>query len=316
MKTFTSLSLGLSALVGQTYGHYIFERFTYGGVEFPVYQYIRPNTNYNSPVTDLTSDDLRCNQGGESGAGTEIITVQAGQPFSFTADTAVYHDGPLSMYMAKAPTTADAFDGSGQVWFKILDLGPTFNADGTSTWPLAQTYSYNIPPALPNGDYLLRIQQLAIHNPYPAGIPQFYISCAQVRVTGGGSGTPGPLVSIPGFITGTEPGYTVNIYTNFHNYTVPGPAVWAGQSGGGSGPVGPSSTTTARPTSSTTARPPPPTTTSTTLRTTTTTAGGSSPTGPTVPRYGQCGGQGWTGGTVCASPYTCTYSNAYYSQCL
>jgi hypothetical protein len=90
---------------------------------------------------------------------------------------------------------------------------------------MAASYTYTIPPSLPSGDYLLRIQQLAIHNPWPAGIPQLYISCAQIKVTGGGSGTPGPLVSIPGFITGTEPGYTVNIYNDFTNYTVPGPAV-------------------------------------------------------------------------------------------
>lgn len=36
----------------------------------------------------------------------------------------------------------------------------------------------------------------------------------------------------------------------------------------------------------------------------------------TAARWGQCGGTGWTGATVCASPYTCTYLNAYYSQCL
>jgi hypothetical protein len=36
----------------------------------------------------------------------------------------------------------------------------------------------------------------------------------------------------------------------------------------------------------------------------------------TAPVYGQCGGQGWTGATTCASGSTCTYSNAYYSQCL
>lgn len=40
-------------------------------------------------------------------------------------------------YMAKAPAAAVDFDGSGQVWFKILDLGPTFGA-GTVTWPLAR----------------------------------------------------------------------------------------------------------------------------------------------------------------------------------
>jgi hypothetical protein len=32
--------------------------------------------------------------------------------------------------------------------------------------------------------------------------------------------------------------------------------------------------------------------------------------------YGQCGGQGWTGATCCATGSTCTYNNAYYSQCL
>ncbi|RVD83201.1 uncharacterized protein DFL_007598 [Arthrobotrys flagrans] len=32
--------------------------------------------------------------------------------------------------------------------------------------------------------------------------------------------------------------------------------------------------------------------------------------------YGQCGGVGWTGPTSCVSGWTCTYSNAYYSQCL
>ena len=31
----------------------IFEIFTHGGVQYPVYQYIRENTNYNSPIIDL-----------------------------------------------------------------------------------------------------------------------------------------------------------------------------------------------------------------------------------------------------------------------
>lgn len=80
---------------------------------------------------------------------------------------------------------------------------------------------------------------------------QFYISCAQVTVTGGSGGTPSPTTKIPGHVKATDPGYTVNvsidatgittgntvlrscpiantslqIYNNFSNYTVPGPAV-------------------------------------------------------------------------------------------
>ncbi|KAG6853016.1 hypothetical protein C0991_007457 [Blastosporella zonata] len=40
--------------------------------------------------------------------------------------------------------------------------------------------------------------------------------------------------------------------------------------------------------------------------------------GPIVGEYGQCGGEGWTGGTTCYEPYVCTpqAGNPYYSQCL
>ncbi|CAA7260360.1 unnamed protein product [Cyclocybe aegerita] len=40
------------------------------------------------------------------------------------------------------------------------------------------------------------------------------------------------------------------------------------------------------------------------------------PNAPQQAHYGQCGGQGWTGPTVCQAPYTCTFSNQWYSQCL
>jgi hypothetical protein len=31
--------------------HYIFQQFSAGSTKYPVYKYIRYNTNYNSPVT-------------------------------------------------------------------------------------------------------------------------------------------------------------------------------------------------------------------------------------------------------------------------
>ncbi|KAF2972362.1 hypothetical protein GQX73_g1085 [Xylaria multiplex] len=56
--------------------------------------------------------------------------------------------------------------------------------------------------------------------------------------------------------------------------------------------------------------------TTTTLVTRTTTTAGPTTTACTVAKWGQCGGQGWTGCTVCAAGSTCTVGNAYYSQCL
>ncbi|KAG8679506.1 Exoglucanase 1, partial [Ceratobasidium sp. 395] len=52
------------------------------------------------------------------------------------------------------------------------------------------------------------------------------------------------------------------------------------------------------------------TTKTTSAPATTTTSSG------TAAHYAQCGGIGYTGPTVCASPYTCKYSSDYYSQCL
>lgn len=57
-------------------------------------------------------------------------------------------------------------------------------------------------------------------------------------------------------------------------------------------------------------------TTKTTTTTTTKTSSASATATGTAAHYGQCGGSGWTGPTVCESPYTCTYSNDWYSQCL
>ncbi|KAF7297497.1 Carbohydrate esterase family 15 protein [Mycena indigotica] len=58
-------------------------------------------------------------------------------------------------------------------------------------------------------------------------------------------------------------------------------------------------------------------TTSKSSGTTTTTSQPATGTGgATQQHWDQCGGQGWTGGTVCVSPYTCQVLNPYYSQCL
>ncbi|KAI3319880.1 lytic polysaccharide monooxygenase [Xylariaceae sp. AK1471] len=221
MKNFVSLAAASALAVHSVSAHYIFQTLTAGSTKFDTFQYIRKNSNYNSPVTDLASNDLRCNVGA-TGSTTDTIAMTAGESFSFTLDQAVYHQGPISIYMSKAPSAAKDYDGSGE-WFKIKDFGPTFSG-GSSSWSLLQTYTYQLPQCIENGEYLLRIQSLAIHNPWPAGIPQFYISCAQVKVTGG-SGTANPThVLIPGAFKQTDPGYTANIYSNFNNYTVPGPA--------------------------------------------------------------------------------------------
>ncbi|KAH9890765.1 glycoside hydrolase family 61 protein [Xylariomycetidae sp. FL2044] len=220
MKSFSSLITAAALAANGVSAHYVFQQLTTGSTQYGVFENIRENTNGNSPVTDLASNDLRCNVGA-NGTDTSTVAVTAGESFTFTLDTAVYHQGPISIYMSKAPSTASEYDGSGE-WFKIKDFAPDFSS-GTAVWDLSQSYTYEIPTCVQDGEYLVRIQSLAIHNPWPAGIPQFYISCAQVSVSGG-SGTASPATaSIPGAFSEEDPGYTANIYSGFTSYVVPGP---------------------------------------------------------------------------------------------
>lgn len=67
----------------------------------------------------------------------EIVSVTAGSQFTFTVDPDISHPGPLSFWMAKAPSgqTAATFDGKGNVWFKIDQDGPNGLGTDSITWP-------------------------------------------------------------------------------------------------------------------------------------------------------------------------------------
>lgn len=90
------------------------------------------------------------------------------------------------------------------------------------------TYPFTIPKSIPDGDYIIRAEQIALHQASQMNGAQIYIACAQVRVSGGGSGTPGPLVSFPGAYSQSDPGILVNLYAATTEYKAPGPAVWTG----------------------------------------------------------------------------------------
>ncbi|KAI8813159.1 glycoside hydrolase superfamily [Cladochytrium replicatum] len=59
-----------------------------------------------------------------------------------------------------------------------------------------------------------------------------------------------------------------------------------------------------------------PTTTTTTVRTSPTPGNGGGNGGSCSAKYGQCGGQGWSGPKCCQAGSTCQVSNPYYSQCV
>ncbi|KAI4870876.1 glycoside hydrolase family 61 protein [Hypoxylon rubiginosum] len=192
---------------------------------------VRQTANFqsNGPVTDVNSDAIRCYQRAAGGA-PDTTQVQAGGKVSWVAAPNIYHPGALSAYMAKVPSgqTAAAFDGSGKVWFKVYQDMPTASG-GQYTWPSngKSTIDFTVPQCLAEGDYLFRIEHVALHSASAAGGAQFYISCAQVHVSGGGSTSPTDLVSFPGAYKATDPGLMINIYNNGGKaYQPAGPSVF------------------------------------------------------------------------------------------
>jgi hypothetical protein len=149
--------------------------------------------------------------------------------------------------------------------------------------------------------------------------PEHYVSCMQVKVENGGSGTPGPVVQFPGAYKDTDPYATFSIYGGSRDFVFPGPAVWSsGGSGGGSsggseggnseGSEGGNSEGSEGGNSGGS-------------------EGGSdggeeganddtgSGGGSCSGMYGQCGGNGWTGATCCTTG-NCDVINEWYSQCI
>jgi hypothetical protein len=183
------------------------------------------------PVTDVSSEQIRCYELAP-GTASQTYTVNAGDTVGFTAMTSISHPGPLQFYMAKVPSgkTAATFDGSGSVWFKVYSQGATFSGGQMTFASSGKTQvTFPLPKSLPSGEYLLRVEHIALHSAGSTGGAQFYISCAQIKVENGGSGNPGPTVAFPGAYKASDPGVLINIYYPVPtSYTPPGPAVWTG----------------------------------------------------------------------------------------
>lgn len=271
----------------------------------------------NNPVTDVTSKAMECNVAGTK--ASKSITVKGGDKIAFQwhHDTnsasddiiASSHKGPIIVYASKA--------GSSYSWTKLWE-------DGLSNgkWAVDKLIagSYTGKPGqhdmtLPNlapGDYILRPEINALHEGNRQGGAQFYMECVHIKVEGSGTLQLPAGVSFPGAYSATDAGVLFDIYAGKTSYPIPGPKVWTGASSG-STPAAPAKTTTAAPA--------PAKTTAAAAKTTLTTVAKPAATKPatgagSVAKYGQCGGNGYSGATTCASGSKCTKQNDYYSQCL
>ncbi|TDZ22880.1 putative endo-beta-1,4-glucanase D [Colletotrichum orbiculare MAFF 240422] len=234
MKTFTTTMALLSA-VGTALGHATFQQLWVGSKDQGSTCARLPLSN--SPVTSVSSNDLRCNVGGAWGvsgvcevpAGSKVSVEMHEQPSDRACGRPAIggnHFGPVMVYLSKV-SDAKTADGSSS-FFKIGEYGYTV-ADKTWGTDVLNAncgkFEVTIPAGLTAGDYLLRAEAIALHTASQPGGAQFYMTCYQIRVSGGGSASPAG-VKFPGAYKASDPGIQVNIWGNgFTQYTIPGPAV-------------------------------------------------------------------------------------------
>ncbi|KAJ2355219.1 hypothetical protein IWW50_003495 [Coemansia erecta] len=246
MKSAFSLGSVLVLLAGFANAHTYLSKLTLDGVQESEGQCIRPYpVNRNFPVKDVLSTDITCGTGGVSSTASETCPVKAGSTITVEwhhdNDSAsddiidVSHLGPCMVYMAPLES-----NGSGDVWFKIFEDG--YDAS-TSTWCVNKIRANGgkldvpLPADIKSGDYLLRTEVIALHEAdtdyatNSARESQFYVNCAQLSVTDGGSAEPEGY-AIPGIYKSNSPGILFNLYSSFTSYPIPGPAVYVAGSGG------------------------------------------------------------------------------------
>ncbi|KAF2828463.1 hypothetical protein CC86DRAFT_287685 [Ophiobolus disseminans] len=226
--------LALAAYLSQALAHYNFDRLIVNGVPTSPYEYVRapgPLVS-NSPFTDVTHPDIRCNSGSFASASkTKTHPVTAGSTLGFTVRDVLGHPGPLFAYMSKSTVAnVSEYEGEGE-WFKIYEMGVKTYANYTvgATWHSDgwKSFSFVIPMDIENGQYLLRAEHVAVHGAGTVGGAQYYVGCAQIEVRGASGKKAAPVGRFPGMYNARDPGLFFSPYwPPLVNYTMPGVEVY------------------------------------------------------------------------------------------
>lgn len=240
------LALAAAALaIPSVSAHYTFNGLLVNGEQVGKnWQYIREHTRGYMPTFNseaATSDDFRCNKGAGSGANTDVYTVKPGDEIGFHVafGAKMGHPGPTQVYLSKAPGSVKEYDGSGD-WIKIhqgliCEENPQASDLSKGAWCLYDqtAITVKLPDTIPDGEYLLRAEHIALHRAHVNDGTEFYYSCAQIKVEGSSASSlpEGPTAKIPGVYKADDPAVTFSVWGGKTEYPyIPGIEVAAGGS--------------------------------------------------------------------------------------
>ncbi|KAL0570365.1 hypothetical protein V5O48_011595 [Marasmius crinis-equi] len=176
---------------------------------------------------------------------------------AFGAGSWVHAMGPIYTYIGSCNGDCKSVNAADIDWVKIQEDG----LDGgdiedklrsamaakpepyrtSGVWAMAKlvesgsTYTHTIPNGLKSGQYILRSEMVAVHNPLngdPTSGPQNYVACAQINIKNGGdvslpAGTKaGSLYASDGYLA------KYSVFDSPTSFNGDGPALWDGASSG------------------------------------------------------------------------------------
>jgi hypothetical protein len=235
MKTFSLLALA-GLLPSVTLAHYHFPHLIINGQVTGAHEYVREHDNGYMPSWDngnfVNSNDLRCNKGSlNHRTQPKTAKVTAGKDvigFATNVQAEIRHPGPIQIYLSRAPGDVREYDGSGE-WFKVWQLG---HRDGSTadpawlSWGLKQ-FTFKLPAEIPAGQYLMRIEHIATHQPYKGR--EFFLQCAHIEVVSSYTGkAPTNTFRIPGVYNRDQPFFQYDSWAQPQPTVcpMPGLAMW------------------------------------------------------------------------------------------
>ena len=174
--------------------------------------------------------DIICHK--EAKPVASAAKVAAGGSITLQWDTwPESHHGPVTDYIAPVSGDFASVDKSSLKFVKLDEAGLN-SGSNPGNWASddlianGNAWTVEIPASLAAGNYVLRHEIIGLHSAGQANGAQAYPQCINIEVTGGGSATPagGDFTT---FYTADEPGILFNLYQDFSEYPIPGPAVWS-----------------------------------------------------------------------------------------
>ena len=187
------------------------------------------------PVTSLQSPDIICHLDSSNAPRTAVVAAGSDITLNWTEWPRSHH-GPVIDYLANCNGDCTSVDKTQLRFFKIAEKGQIeLGAGGGQTgyWAsdefidAGSTWVVRIPDDIAPGNYVLRHEQIALHEGIQGGGTQFYPQCINLEITGGGSNNPAGVAGTE-LYSAEDPGVKYNIYNDetSPSYPIPGPPLY------------------------------------------------------------------------------------------